>query len=459
MRIESDSLGEIEVPQNVYYGAQTARSLIYFNIGGHEDRVPLPVICAYGLLKKAAAEVNCELGLLPPEKAQLIIKAAEEVSQGKLAPHFPLSIWQTGSGTQTNMNVNEVIANRAIELAGGVMGSKKPIHPNDDVNLSQSSNDTFPTVMHIAACEKICTNLLPSLKKLRGAFFEKSQEFKDIIKMGRTHLMDALPLTLGSEFSGYVEQLDQNIERIEQALGRLFELAIGATAVGTGFLSPPGFGEKVATRLAAMTHLPFVSASNKFASLSSHDPCVFMSGALRTLAISLMKIATDLSWMGSGPRAGLGELFFPENEPGSSIMPGKINPTQCESVIMIATQVMGLDASIAIAGSRGNFELNVLKPLVIRNLLRSIALLADSMRSFSDFFVSGLKANKKQLAVNVERSLMLVTALRSKIGYDSAAKVALKAFHEDLTLKEAALSLKLLSAEEFDQIVDPKKMV
>lgn len=458
-RVEKDSLGEILVPTNVYYGAQTARSLIYFNIGGRQDLVPMPVIAAYGLLKKAAAEANLELGLLDPKKAALIIQAANEVIEGKLAEHFPLSIWQTGSGTQTNMNVNEVIANRAIELADGKMGSKSPIHPNDDVNMSQSSNDTFPTVMHIATAEKIKFQFLPALQKLRQILFEKQQEFKGIVKMGRTHLMDALPLTLGQEFSGYVAQIDQNIKRIEGALFDIYELAIGGTAVGTGFLCPTGFAEKVTKKLSEYTHLPFKEAPNKFAALAAHDPLVFLSGALKTVAITLTKIATDLSWMGSGPRCGIGELHFPENEPGSSIMPGKINPTQCESMIMIATQVIGLDTAVAIAGSKGNFELNVFKPLIIRNILRSIILLSDGMNSFSDYFVKGLSANRDKIAHYVERSLMLVTALRSKIGYDKAASIALKAYHENLSLKEASLKLGYLTEEEFDSIVVPEDMV
>jgi fumarate hydratase class II len=458
-RKEKDSLGEIEVPADAYYGAQTARSLIYFNIGGHDDKVPFPVIWAYGLLKKACAIVNVELGLLSKEKAAAIIQASEEVISGKLKEHFPLSIWQTGSGTQTNMNVNEVIANRAIEISGGVLGSKKPIHPNDDVNMSQSSNDSFPTVMHIAAVEKIKKHLLPALHHLHAALERKSKEFSGIVKTGRTHLMDALPITLGQEFSAYVEQIAQNIERIELALPPIYELAIGGTAVGTGFLSPPHFGEKVSATLGKLTDMPFVSAKNKFAALSCHDPLVAMSGCLKTLACSLTKIGVDLSWMGSGPRCGLGELHFPENEPGSSIMPGKVNPTQCESLIMVATQVMGIDSAIGIAGSRGNFELNVFKPMIIRNLLRSIVLLGDSCNSFTNYFVNGLQANRKQIASALDRSLMLVTALRTKIGYDKAAEIAMKAYHENLTLKQAALELKALTEQEFDAIVIPEKMV
>lgn len=458
-RKEKDSLGEVEVPSDAYYGAQTARSLLYFNIGGDDDKVPFPIIWAYGLLKKAAAIVNHELGLLSKEKMEWIVQAADEVIAGKLKSHFPLSIWQTGSGTQTNMNVNEVIANRAIELAGGVLGSKRPIHPNDDVNMSQSSNDTFPTVMHIAAADKLHNQLLPTLRTLRAELAFKVEAFSGVVKMGRTHLMDALPITLGQEFSGYLEQIDQNSVRIEAGMSHIYELAIGGTAVGTGFLSPPYFGEKMAATLAKLTQLPFVSAKNKFAALSAHDPLVAISGALRTLAVSLTKIGNDLAWMGSGPRCGLSELKFPENEPGSSIMPGKINPTQCEALLMVATQVMGLDSAIAIAGSRGNFELNVFKPMIIRNLLRSIVLLADVCNSFTEHFLKGLTANSFQIDIYVERSLMLVTALRARIGYDKAAEIALKAYHENLTLKQAALALNALSEEEFDAIVVPKNMV
>lgn len=458
-RLEKDSLGAIEVPAEAHWGAQTARSILYFNIGGSEDRVPLPVIYAFGYIKKAAALVNGEMGLLAKEKADLIVKAADEVIAGKLDDQFPLSIWQTGSGTQTNMNLNEVIASRSNELAGFARGSKSPVHPSDDVNMSQSSNDTFPTAMHIAAVERIHTHLVPSLKALTEELTQKSSAFHSIIKMGRTHLMDALPLTLGQEFSGYVAQLKANLERIENALPHLYELAIGATAVGTGFLSPPGFGEKVASRIAQFTGFPFISARNKFAALSSHDALVAMSGILSTLAGSLTKIATDLAWMCSGPRCSLGELSFPANELGSSIMPGKINPTQCEALLMIADQVRGLDTSIAIAGSRGNFELNVFKPLIIRNLLRSSRLLADAMHSFANHFVKGLKPNEERLKYLVERSLMLATALRPHLGYDKTAEVALKAYREDLTLKEACLQLQLLTAEQFDALVDPTKMV
>ncbi len=459
MRVEKDSLGEIEVPEDAYYGAQTARSMVFFDISRHDDRVPHAIIRDYGMLKKYSAEVNCELGLLSKEKRDLIVRAADEVIGGKLAAHFPLSIWQTGSGTQTNMNVNEVIANRAIELAGGKLGSKTPVHPNDDVNLSQSSNDTFPTVMHMAASFAVVKSLLPQLHFMRKTLAEKSKEFAEIVKMGRTHLMDALPLTLGQEFSAYVEQIDQNIERIESGLPRLYELGLGGTAVGTGFLCPPDFAPKVIAKIAKETHLPFIPAKNKFAALSSHDPLVCMSGHLKTLSATLIKLATDLSFMGSGPRCGLNEILFPANEPGSSIMPGKINPTQCEMLMMVAVQVMGIDTSIAIAGSRGNFELNVYKPLIIRNFLRASSLLSDGCRSFTEHFLKGIEPNKKQIATYVERSLMLVTALRAKIDYDKAAQIALKAYREGLTLKAAAVQLGFLTEAEFDAIVIPEEMV
>lgn len=450
-------MGEIEVPISSYYGAQTARSLIHFHIG--EDRIPFPVIRALGRIKKAAAEVNCELGLLPEEKKQLISQAADEVIEGKHHAEFPLRVWQTGSGTQTNMNVNEVIANRAIELAGGVKGSKHPIHPNDDVNRSQSSNDTFPTAMHISAAESLKIMFLPIVQKLREALAQKAEAFQDIVKIGRTHLMDAVPLTLGQEFSGYVEQLDQGLERIESALPRLYELAIGATAVGTGFNAPELFSKKMCTKLAQAVQLPFVPASNKFAAIATHDPLVFAHGALKTLAVSLIKIATDLSWLGSGPRCGLAELHFPENEPGSSIMPGKVNPTQCEALTMICLQVMGNEQTISIAGSRGNFELNVCKPLIIYNFLHSVTLLTDGLAAFTEYFVAGLKPNRARIKENLERSLMLVTALSPVIGYDKAAQTAHKAFHENLTLKQACLQLGFLSEKEFDQIVQPEKMI
>lgn len=456
-RIESDSIGEIEVPATAYYGAQTARSLIYFNIGG--TKIPAPVIQAYGLLKKASAEVNAELGLLPVEKKNLIVKAAQEVVEGKLNAHFPLSIWQTGSGTQTNMNVNEVIANRAIEMAGGVLGSKTPIHPNDHVNMSQSSNDTFPTVMHIAAAHALNDHLLPTTRHLCHALTQKVEEFQSIIKIGRTHLMDAVPMTLGQEFSGYVAQISQNLKRIEDSLPGIYELAIGGTAVGTGINAPKEFGKLVAQKLAEYTHLPFVAAANCFAAIAAHDALVAAHGTIRTLACSLIKISTDLSFLGSGPRCGLGELYFPENEPGSSIMPGKVNPTQCEALAMVCVHVLGNDQAITIAGSRGNFELNVFKPMIIFNFLDSCTLLSGAIRSFTDYFVRGLKPNLHGIRTHVERSLMLVTALTPIIGYDKAAKVAHKAFHENLTLKQACLDLGYLTAEQFDTHVKPENMV
>lgn len=454
-RIETDSMGNIEVPADRYYGAQTARSLVYFNIGN--ERLPRWIIRALGIVKKAAAEVNTELNLLSADKASLIIRAADEVIDGKHDPEFPLNIWQTGSGTQSNMNANEVISNRAIELVGGQLGSKN-IHPNDDVNKGQSSNDVFPTAMHIAAAEEIYNHLLPNVRKMRDALENKRKEFADIIKIGRTHLMDAVPLTLGQEFSGYVAQLDADIHRIEQTLPDIYELAIGGTAVGTGLNSHPQFADRMAAKIAEYTGLPFVSAPNKFAALAAHDALVFASGALKTLAASLMKIANDIRWMGSGPRCGIHELLLPENEPGSSIMPGKINPTQCEAMTMVAIQVIAQDLAITMAGSQGNFELNVFKPLIARNLLSSINLLADSCRSFTDHLLNGLRANKERIAFYVDNSLMLVTALNPKIGYDKAAKVAKKAYEENLTLKQACLLLNYITEEEFDAIVQPAKM-
>ncbi|MBX5489732.1 MAG: class II fumarate hydratase [Chloroflexi bacterium] len=456
-RTETDSMGAIEVPSDRYWGAQTARSLRYFDIG--PDAMPRPVIRAFGILKRAAAEVNRDLGKLPPEKAEAIIAAAQEVIDGQLDEHFPLSIWQTGSGTQTNMNVNEVIANRAIERLGGVLGSKKPVHPNDDVNMSQSSNDTFPTAMHIAAAQELTERLIPSVRHLRDTLAAKGREFADIIKIGRTHLMDAVPLTLGQEFSGYVAQLDADLQRIERVLPDLYELAIGGTAVGTGLNTHPEFAERVARRIAALTGLPFVSAPNKFAALAAHDALVMASGALRTLACSLMKIANDIRWMGSGPRAGLGELLLPENEPGSSIMPGKVNPTQSEALTMVCVQVLGNDTAIAIAGSQGNFELNVFKPLIIHNLMHSIDLLADACRSFADHCVAGIEPNRERLREYVDRSLMLVTALSPHIGYDNAAKVAKKAHAENKSLREAGLELGLFTAEQYDRVVRPERML
>ena len=455
-RTETDSMGSIEVPADRYYGAQTARSLHHFPIGS--DTMPPSLIRAIGILKEASARVNADLDKLPPDKAELIVQAAREVAAGALDDHFPLKIWQTGSGTQTNMNANEVIANRAIELAGGVLGSKVPVHPNDDVNLSQSSNDTFPTAMHIAAVQELSHRLLPAVRRLRDALATKSEAFAGITKIGRTHLMDAVPLTLGQEFSGYVAQLDADLCRIEGSLPALYELAAGGTAVGTGLNTHPEFGERVAAAIAEITGLPFVTAPNKFAALAAHDALVAASGALRTLAVSLTKIADDLRWLGSGPRSGLGELQLPENEPGSSIMPGKVNPTQCEAMIMVCIQVMGNDAAVAIAGSRGNLELNVCKPVIIHNVLHSITLLAGACGSFTEFCVEGLEPNEPRIRQHLDNSLMLVTALNPLIGYDKAAQVAKKAHHEGTTLREAALSLGLLTEEQFDKAVRPESM-
>jgi fumarate hydratase, class II len=455
-RTESDSMGKIEVPADRYYGAQTARSLIHFAIG--RDTMPAELIRAFGILKKAAALVNQDLGKLPAEKARLITQAADEVISGKLNEHFPLRIWQTGSGTQTNMNVNEVISNRAIELSGGAMGSKKPIHPNDDVNMSQSSNDTFPTAMHIAAATETLQRLLPAVTKLRDALEAKAREFGPIVKIGRTHLQDATPLTVEQEFSGWVALLDRDCIRISDALVGLFDLAIGGTAVGTGLNAHPEFAERAAHKISELSGLPFRSHPNKFASLSAHDEIVFASGALKTLAASLMKIANDIRWLASGPRCGLGELSLPENEPGSSIMPGKVNPTQCEALTMVAVQVMGNDAAIGIAGSQGNFELNVFKPVMIFNYLHSVELLSDACVSFVDHCVLGMQVNREQMDHHLRNSLMLVTALAPKIGYDNAAKVAKTAHHEGKSLRETAVRLGLLSGEEFDALVKPEDM-
>jgi len=456
-RIEVDSMGEIEVPNDVYWGAQSARSLIHFEIG--IEKMPRELIRGLGILKKAAALTNADLGTLSNEKAELISKSADEVIEGKLDNHFPLSIWQTGSGTQTNMNTNEVISNRAIEMAGGVMGSKKPIHPNDDVNKSQSSNDTFPTGMHIAAAEQLNNLLLPNLAMLRITLAQKSEDFKDIIKSGRTHLMDATPVTLGQEFSSYVQQLDNAIQRINMTLPGLYELALGGTAVGTGLNTHPDFAVKAANKIAEITKLPFVSAPNKFEALAAHDAIVFAHGALKTLAASLMKIANDIRWMASGPRCGLGELSIPENEPGSSIMPGKVNPTQPEAMTMVCAQVMGNDAAINFAGSQGNFELNVFKPVMIYNFLQSVRLLADSIKMFNEHCAIGIQPIKEKLDFYMSNSLMLVTALNPHIGYDNAAKIAKHAHKTGGTLKSAAVELNLLSAEEFDKLVNPADML
>jgi fumarate hydratase class II len=455
-RTESDSMGKIEVPADRYYGAQTARSLIHFNIG--KDTMPPELIRAFGILKKAAALVNEGLGKLSVAKASLITLAADEVIEGKLNAHFPLRVWQTGSGTQTNMNVNEVISNRAIEIDGGVMGSKQPIHPNDDVNMSQSSNDTFPAAMHIAAATETARRLLPAVKNLRDALDAKAKEFADVVKIGRTHLQDATPLTLGQEFSGYVNMLDRDGGRIFVALDGLYDLAIGGTAVGTGLNAHPEFAERAAKKIAELTGLPFRSHPNKFAALSAHDEIVFASGALKTLAASLMKIANDIRWLASGPRCGLGELILPENEPGSSIMPGKVNPTQAEALTMVAVQVMGNDAAIGFAGSQGNFELNVFKPVMIFNYLHSVELLADSCNSFVSHCVQGIEVNSTQIEHYVHNSLMLVTALVPKIGYDQAAQIAKAAHHSHISLREAALKLGYVTAEEFDALVKPEDM-
>lgn len=456
-RNETDSMGEIQVPSHRYWGAQTQRSLHHFNIG--RDVMPRELIRAFGILKKATALTNLSLNQLKPEQAQLISQAADEVIAGKLDEHFPLRIWQTGSGTQTNMNANEVIANRAIEMAGGKLGSKAPIHPNDHVNMSQSSNDTFPTAMHIAAVETLVHNLLPALEILKTSLERKQQEFAHIIKIGRTHLQDAVPMTLGQEFSGYVAQIEADIKRIKMVLPDLYELALGGTAVGTGLNAPPGFAERAAAEIAKLTGLPFVSAPNKFAALAAHDAIVMASGALKTLACSLMKISNDIRWLASGPRAGLGELVLPENEPGSSIMPGKVNPTQSEAMTMVCVQVLGNDAAIGFAGSQGNFELNVFKPVMIHNLLQSIRLLADASRSFAEFAVDGLVADEAKIRHNVNNSLMLVTALSPVIGYDKSAKIAHLAHHEHLTLREACLKLGYLPGEEFDEVVRPEAMI
>lgn len=456
-RIEKDTMGEIEVPSDKYYGAQTARSLMNFKIGG--DRFPRELIRALGILKKAAALTNKELGTLPADKADLIVKAADEVIAGKLDEHFPLVVWQTGSGTQTNMNANEVISNRAIEIAGGEMGSKKPIHPNDDVNKAQSSNDTFPTAMHIAAVEEIHRRLIPMVTKLRDALTVKEKEYKDIIKIGRTHLMDAVPLTLGQEFSGYVQMLSNGLDRINAALPRLYELALGGTAVGTGLNTHPDFAVKSAQHIAKLTGKKFVTAPNKFEALAAHDALVEFSGVLKTLAASLMKIANDVRWLGSGPRCGLGELNLPENEPGSSIMPGKVNPTQSEAMTMVCAQVFGNDVAVNFGGAMGNFELNVFKPVIIFNVLNSIRLISDACSSFTDHCVVGIEANKVNIKKHLENSLMLVTSLNPHIGYDNSAKVAKKAHKENTTLKQAAMDLGLLTSEKFDEVVRPEKMV
>ncbi|WP_028325670.1 class II fumarate hydratase [Desulfatirhabdium butyrativorans] len=456
-RIETDSMGEIAVPSDAYYGAQTARARQNFQIG--EERMPAALIRAFGILKKAAALVNQELGILSADKADLIVRAAEEIIDGKLNHQFPLLVWQSGSGTQTNMNVNEVISNRAIEMAGGVLGSKIPIHPNDDVNKGQSSNDTFPSAMHIAVVEEVHGRLSPMLAKLRDALGTKSVEFLDIIKIGRTHLMDATPLTLGQEFSGYAQMLTNGLERIDAALPRLHELALGGTAVGTGLNTHPEFAERVAGKIAELTGRHFTSARNKFEALATHDSLVEFHGVLKTIAASLMKIANDIRWLGSGPRCGIGELELPANEPGSSIMPGKVNPTQCEAMTMVCAQVMGNDVAVCIGGASGNFELNVFKPMIIYNVLQSIKLLSDACESFTDHCLAGINANERNIRRNLENSLMLVTALNEHIGYDKAARIAQKAHNEHKTLKAAALELGFLAEDQFDDWVNPGQMI
>jgi fumarate hydratase, class II len=455
-RMESDSMGQIEVPANVYWGAQTQRSLLHFDIG--RDIMPPELIRAFGILKKACALVNQDLGKLPADKAKLIVQAADEVIAGKLNDQFPLRIWQTGSGTQTNMNVNEVISNRAIELAGGVMGSKKPIHPNDDVNMSQSSNDTFPAAMHIAAADRVKRALIPAIQTVHDAIAAKSKEFSDIVKIGRTHLQDAVPMTVGQEFSGWASLLERDIRRLEQALDGLFDLAIGGTAVGTGLNAHPEFAERAAKKIAELTGLPFKSHPNKFAALSAHDEIVFAQGALETLAASLMKISNDIRWLASGPRSGLGELIIPENEPGSSIMPGKVNPTQCEAMTMVCVQVHGATAAVGFGGSQGNFELNVYKPVIIYNFLHSVTLITDACHGYVEYMLKGIEVNHAKVKAHVDHSLMLVTALTPKIGYDKAAKIAHTAHVDHSSLRAAALKLGYLTGEEFDEWVRPEKM-
>src|SRR5215212_7546499 len=454
-RVESDSMGEVEVRADRYWGAQTERSLHHFNIGF--DVMPREMVRALGLLKKAAALVNEELGKLGSDKARLIERAADEVIEGELDGHFPLRVWQTGSGTQTNMNANEVISNRAIEIAGGVMGTKQPVHPNDHVNMSQSSNDTFPTAMHIAAAEEM-NKLIPEVVRVHDAIDAKAREFADVVKIGRTHLQDATPITVGQEMSGWASLLERDVERLEAVLPGLYDLAIGGTAVGTGLNAHPEFAERAAVKIAELTGLPFKSHPNKFAALSAHDEMVFDSGALKTLACSLMKIANDVRWLGSGPRAGIGELVLPENEPGSSIMPGKVNPTQSEALTMVAVQVLGNDAAIGFAGSQGNFELNVFNPVMIHNLLHSIRLLKDACRGFVDFCVEGLELNRARIEENLRQSLMLVTALNPHIGYDNAARIAKHAHKKGINLRESAVELGLLTAEQFDEYVKPEEM-
>lgn len=455
IRVETDSMGQIEVPADHYWGAQTERSLLHFNIGN--DVMPREMIRALGILKKACALVNHELGKLSDDKLKFVVQACDEVIEGKLDEHFPLRVWQTGSGTQTNMNANEVISNRAIELAGGVMGSKKPIHPNDDVNMSQSSNDTFPTAMHIAAAEQM-NKLIPRIQQVHDAIDGKAKEFQDVVKIGRTHLQDATPLTVGQEMSGWASLLARDIDRLKATLPGLYDLAIGGTAVGTGLNAHPEFAERAAKKIAELTGLPFKSHPNKFAALSAHDEMVFCSGGLKTLAASLMKIANDIRWLASGPRCGLGELVIPENEPGSSIMPGKVNPTQSEAVTMVAVQVMGNDAAIGFADSQGNLELNVFKPVIIHNLLHSIRLIHDACHGFVEYCIVGMTINREKIDEHLHDSLMLVTALNPHIGYDNAAKIAKHAHQKGISLRDSALELGLLTGEQFDEWVKPEEM-
>jgi fumarate hydratase class II len=457
IRVESDSMGTINVPSDKYYGAQTARSLANFDIGA--EKMPAEIIRAFGILKKAAALANFKLGLMDEATRDLVVKAADEVISGKLKDHFPLVVWQTGSGTQSNMNVNEVISNRAIELAGGTMGSKKPVHPNDHVNMSQSSNDTYPTAMHIAAVEAIDNYLVDRVMLLRDTLDGKAKQFMDLVKIGRTHLQDATPLTLGQEMSGWVAQLDLALSAIRATLPQLYELALGGTAVGTGLNAHPQYGETVAAEIAALTGQPFVTAPNKYAVMAGHDAFVGTHGALKQLAVALMKIANDVRWLASGPRSGLGELTIPENEPGSSIMPGKVNPTQSEAITMVAVQVMGNDTAIGIAASQGNFELNVFKPVIAYNFLQSVRLLADGAKSFNDHCAIGIEPDRARIKQLVDQSLMLVTALNRKIGYDNAAKIAKNAHKKGTTLRESAVELGLLTGEEFDAEVKPENMV
>lgn len=456
-RIERDSLGELAVPADRYWGAQTQRCLKFFDIG--DERMPIEVVRALAVIKKGAAQANCELGKLPDDIAQLIIAAADDVIAGKLDDHFPLNVWMTGSGTQSNMNVNEVVSNRAIEMAGGAMGSRAPVHPNDHVNMSQSSNDVFPTAMYVATGVMLHDRLIPNVRALRDGLDMHARAWADIVKIGRTHLQDAVPLTVGQEFSGYVGMLDDNVARIEGALPNLYQLAIGGTAVGTGLNAPPGFGDRVARHIAGHTGLPFVSAANKFNVQGAHDALVMASGVLKTLAGSLYKIANDIRLLGAGPRCGLNELLLPANEPGSSIMPGKVNPTQCEALAMVAVQVMGNDVAVALSGAGGFLEMNVYKPVMIYNVLQSARIVADGCRSFNNHLVAGLQLNRAQIDAYVERSLMLVTALAPLIGYDKASEVAHKAHHDGTTLKEACLALGFLTAEDFDAAVVPARMV